>query len=186
MPYAKRTARCKHCGKLFESTKKVPKYCSHGCYAASRCLPPERIWDSVDMSAGPDGCWPWNGTRTKAGYGQISVNGSALYTHRLAVELGGTAIPDGHEVMHTCDNPPCCNPAHLRVGPHADNAADMVRKERQGRGEAHSQAKLTRAEVVAIRRAAADGEDFDDIAVRYNVSSWTIYAIHRRLRWTHI
>lgn len=41
--------------------------------------------------------------------------------------------------MHTCDNPPCVNPAHLRVATQADNVADMEqkRRSRKARGMAH-------------------------------------------------
>ena len=41
-------------------------------------------------------------------------------------------LPDGAVLMHTCDNPACCNPHHLEVATQArDNLADMAAK---GRG----------------------------------------------------
>ncbi len=66
-------------------------------------------------------------------------------------------------MLHRCDNPPCCNPAHLFLGRQAENMHDMKAKGRgRGaainpssslirRGEAHPLARLTREAVMAIR-----------------------------------
>lgn len=97
-----------------------------------------RFWKRV-ATAGPDECWEWTGSRHKrGGYGQVTatINGvrRPWKAHRIAWELANTAeVPEGLEVCHTCDNPPCCNPTHLFVGSHADNMADMKSKGR-GRG----------------------------------------------------
>jgi hypothetical protein len=70
-------------------------------------------------------------------YGVLSVNHLRTYAHRRALELAtGQSIPAGQLVRHSCDNPPCCNPAHLSTGTHADNAADMVARGRSTRGRA--------------------------------------------------
>jgi hypothetical protein len=74
----------------------------------------------------PDDCWEWRGNRNNRGYGKLGK----IYAHRVAYELASGPIPSGLEVMHSCDNPPCCNPAHLSVGTHADNMQDMARKGR--------------------------------------------------------
>lgn len=93
----------------------------------------------VDRSAGPLACWPWTGLRSK-GYGRFKVGDKNRYfAHRVAWELANGPIRrDLGElvVMHTCDNPPCCNPAHLRLGTDADNQADMRAKGRHAHGPA--------------------------------------------------
>lgn len=42
-------------------------------------------------------------------------------------------LPADVHVLHSCDNPPCCNPAHLRPGSHLENMADRHRAGRYGR-----------------------------------------------------
>lgn len=76
----------------------------------------------------------WTGGLSPSGYGRIKVAGKYLRVHRVAYELFVGPIPAGLIVMHTCDNPPCCNPAHLKPGTNAENSADMVAKGRQRNG----------------------------------------------------
>ncbi len=81
-----------------------------------------------------DECWPWTGQSIR-GYGYFEVGGRdnrrVLKATRVVVELrDGIELAVDEVVMHTCDNPPCCNPAHLVVGTQADNIADMMAKGR--------------------------------------------------------
>lgn len=88
------------------------------------------FWAKVERR-GPDECWPWVGARKPRGYGNVRIDGKYRLAHRVAWELAtGTTIPSGCIVMHRCDNPPCCNPAHLLMGTMKDNTADMRRKGR--------------------------------------------------------
>ncbi len=88
----------------------------------------------VDRSAGPDACWPWTGARQSpvykgrhGGYGYFSVRRKTYYVHRrvLELQLGRRLVP-GEVAMHSCDNPPCCNPQHIELGTQAQNIRDMV------------------------------------------------------------
>jgi len=78
------------------------------------------------LVARPSGCIEWVKTRGRGGYGYFVSNGVRISTHRIAWELLNGPIPDGLLIRHSCDNPPCCNPAHLSPGTVRDNAADMI------------------------------------------------------------
>lgn len=113
-----------------------------------------RLWDRVQMGA-EDACWPWTGYCRPSGHGQISVNRGRLEgTHRLAWMLAnGTDVPPRMYVCHHCDNPPCCNPAHLYVGTPKDNSQDAVDRGRSRgpRGLDNGNGRLTPEQVEMVR-----------------------------------
>ncbi len=90
----------------------------------------QRFWAKVEKS---DDCWVWIGSRSSSGYGRISnENGRQEQANRVAWRLANGPIPDGFDVCHHCDNPPCVRPDHLWLGTPRDNGLDMVAKGRQG------------------------------------------------------
>ena len=77
------------------------------------------------------GCIEYEGTRCRLGYGQFPINKVNKIASRIAWMVFCGPIPKGKLVLHNCDNPPCCNVEHLRLGTHEENMADMVAR---GRG----------------------------------------------------
>jgi hypothetical protein len=128
------------------------------------------------------GCHEWTGCLMPNGYGQIHLNGRTAYAHRVAWELAHGPI-DGLYVLHRCDNRKCVNPAHLFLGSFEDNMADMVAKRRQAHGAKNGHAKLTPAQVLAIR--AATGKQ-KDIASEFGVSKPLVSMIRSGRIWQHI
>lgn len=94
---------------------------------------PDRFWDKV-ATGDPEACWPWTGgDRHEFGYGRFHLSNSPqrrIWAHRFAFMLATGEDARGMVVMHSCDNPPCCNPAHLSLGTQRDNVADMIAKGR--------------------------------------------------------
>jgi hypothetical protein len=73
-------------------------------------------------------CWVWTGNTDNKGYGRLHHD----LAHRRAWRETNGPIPDGLWILHRCDNPPCCNPAHLYPGTHAQNMRDMSERGRSG------------------------------------------------------
>ncbi|MER7835270.1 HNH endonuclease signature motif containing protein [Streptomyces sp. NPDC096040] len=61
---------------------------------------------------------------TAAGYGRFKIDGVQLYAHRSSYEAHNGRVPSGLFILHSCDNPLCVNPAHLRTGTHQENMRD--------------------------------------------------------------
>jgi len=149
----------------------------------------ERFWNKVNK-AGPNGCWEWTGCAHGRGYGYFWLDGVMKLSHRVSwmFEHGPIPAGEGHHgtcVLHRCDNTSCVNPDHLWLGTNADNNRDKAEKGRASRlpGESHGRAKLTEADVHAIR---ADSRYQRVIAAEYGVSLGQISKIKNRKLWTHI
>jgi hypothetical protein len=99
--------------------------------------PPEiRFWAKVKVGEAHE-CWPWTASvfKDRNGYGKFQAGQgigktNVVYAHRSSYELASGPIPVGMDVLHSCDNPPCVNPAHLHLGTAADNAREMVERGR--------------------------------------------------------
>lgn len=105
-----------------------------------------RFWAKVDKN-GPllahvahlGACWMWTASRDPFGYGRIRHQRRLWSAHRLAYVLACGPIPTGLDVLHSCDNPSCVNPGHLRADTHTANMREMNAKGRRTlpRGDAH-------------------------------------------------
>lgn len=124
------------------------------------------MFKRIDTS-NPSGCWLWTAATTGGShtYGVLRVNGKRILAHRLAFILFNGAVADSEEVLHACDNPLCVNPAHLRLGSHADNMADRAFKDRV------ASRKLSPADIDYIRNSKGVQRD---LAKELGVSQSTI------------
>jgi len=139
--------------------------------------------DFYDLLEPNGDCLEWTGCINTYGYGHTKAYGKLWLTHRLALELEGVDTT-GHHVLHSCDNPLCCNPNHLRLGTHQDNMADRNSRGRQARGSTNGFNKLTEQDVLDIR--AISGMSQQAIADQYGVEQASISMIINRKRWHHI
>ena len=139
---------------------------------------------------GPTECWPWRGGIKGGAYGgfRLPFSQPTVAAHRVMFKIvhGAEALESFEVIRHTCDNPPCVNPAHLIGGTSSDNRLDCTRKKRHNpqRGERHHQSKLTWGAVRDIRkRAAAGGVYHYQLAAEYGVSSAAIHMLLANKTW---
>lgn len=166
------------------------------------------FWSRIRRS-GDDKCWLWSGAQNSRGYGTVgwrdpNTGVKTMYSsHRLAYHFTHGAPPAGMCVMHICDNPPCCNPAHLTLGTVAENNRDRAAKGRnakpgtgklanrdttnQPRGSQSPRAKLTEDKVRRIWAELEAGHKTQyQIAEAFGVSQSTIMTIKTGRHWKHV
>jgi uncharacterized protein (DUF433 family) len=132
------------------------------------------------------GCWEWTRAKIRGGYGVIVWEKNKICTHRLSYELVNGPIPSGLHILHSCDNPKCCNPAHLRTGTVKENMQDMRDRMRGSIGEKSSTAKLKDGDVVNILKMIKSGVSLAQIARDYSMDSQAISQIKHGKSWRHI
>jgi hypothetical protein len=155
----------------------------------------KRFWSKVSVT---DGCWLWNGTTDKDGYGLLHNTDRPPAFHRathISWMLHGKGdVPDDRQMCHTCDNPACVRPDHLWIGTTQENTADRGRKGRTSRhsridpprGEQHPMARLKENDVRAILALRHSGLRQGDIAARFGISQANVWRILKGETWRHI
>lgn len=143
----------------------------------------ERFWSKVDKRSDEE-CWRWLGSQAGKnykngnGYGQFPIKRNRnIGAHRMSAMLKYGMFHKSTVVMHTCDNPPCVNPNHLRLGTHKMNMEDMVAKGRKSYlfGEENPNAVLTDKQVEEIRNRYVKGNRWrpsnrEELAKEYGIS----------------
>lgn len=146
-----------------------------------------RFWTKVEKR-GADECWPWLSTKTSGGYGTLGIGSrreGKEMAHRVSYRLHQGPIPDGRWVLHSCDNPGCVNPRHLRCGTPAENSQEAQDKGRMKQthysGENNHRAKLLPADVEFIRANPTASRKY--LAGLYGVEVSTISRIRSNETW---
>lgn len=145
----------------------------------------ERFWSKVSR-VGTGECWMWQAFVTPSGYGLFFIDRTTrnVPAHRVSWMLTHGPIPDGMMVCHRCDVRACVNPAHLFIGTHLDNMADMRTKGRAASAERSAHARFTRETVRTIReRFAAGGVTKRQLSKEYGVTPRSIFCVVTGLLW---
>ncbi len=188
--FATATFTCQQCGRIVTRADKAGviysafmrlKFCGYACSrVASRKDHVSRFWEQVERT---DGCWLWTGGLSDKGYGVHHKDGRKIGAHRYSYELHKGPLGKAH-ALHSCDNPKCVNPDHLRPGTHQDNMQDAKERRRFNprRGSASNKARLTERQVADILVSSESGAE---IARQLGVSRSTIYAVRNGQNWRH-
>lgn len=165
---------CLACGRRYQPKQGNKGHCSLPC----------QFWAKVAIG-GPDDCWPFMGCRSTRGYGNIGFDSENYKSHRIAVYLTTGTMPVCEAVRHSCDNPPCCNPAHLLEGTQKENSADCLARGRANSpvGARNSHAKLDEH---AVRLIRADARACVTLASEFGVSKASIYKARLRQTWASV
>lgn len=132
----------------------------------------------VSRFYGERGCWLLD-----TPYPRVSVDGNGIQLSRLLFRYLHGYLPE--VVRHTCDDPRCVNPRHLKGGTQSDNIRDRDERGRTARGKRHGKSKLTEDDVVEMRRLRDQGWTLERLGEKFGVTKTNVSFIVRRITWTH-
>lgn len=159
---------CVSCSKLCKKKNNIA-FCSDAC----------RLVNYVDKI---NGCWLWNRSLGKHGYGEANVSGNQMRAHIASYIVFKGPIDSGLLVCHSCDIKHCINPDHLWLGTPKDNYQDMINKNRRI-------VKLTIAQVLEIRKEWNENYSHSlgsKLCVDYGITPSHLSGIVKRKIWKHI
>lgn len=173
-----RYAYCKCCTTQINkiSREQAPNLSSDSCQISIKDI--QRFWSKVEKT---ESCWNWTQGLDRRGYGQIKISARNYGAHRLSWFIHNGSIPTNLSVCHRCDRPSCIRPDHLFLGTHAENMADMHKKNRHRVGS-----KLTAEQVRQIKQMYQEGITQSEIASIMNVTFSNISYILSGKTWKHI
>lgn len=123
-----------------------------------------------------NGCWiNTSHSKNDQGYGRYYIKGKHYALHRIMYERHIGKIPEGLCLLHSCDTPSCINPSHLRPGTHKENSQDMVNKGRSKIGTSNYHAKLSKEDVLSIRKERKC--NYEKLGAKYGIgrqSAWNV------------
>ena len=114
-----------------------------------------------------------------------------MRAHRVAYALANNTWPGEMMVCHSCDNPACCNPAHLWLGTNSENQDDSVNKGRRAHikgasGENNPRAEIDEKTAREIIRLIACGHTNKVIATMHGISHAAVSCIRLGKTWPHL
>lgn len=189
--------KCAVCGKEFHAVSNKQNVCSSECR-----------FSMYQNKKGIDDCWEWSGPKNMDRYGVLFLNKNrtsgkrdSVPAHRHSYERSFGVIPNGMCVMHSCDNPSCTNPSHLKLGTRGENNADRSKKGRSGkrvysdedrskysdmnRGTKNRSAKHDESLIFAIKHEHKELTS-SAVAKMYGLGYGYVWAIRAGKSWRHI
>lgn len=134
------------------------------------------VFKQIKMGA-PTECWPWTGGVSAKGRPYFSLDGKKQLAYRVVYALVKGECPDDKMILHSCDNPVCCNPNHHTLGTHQENMNEMKQRERHG---------MPHHTVKAIRTLIKRGEPHQKIADLYGIGRSTVTEIGTGVSYSHV
>lgn len=190
-PHAERSVRVSDSHDSLATTKNQLGLALKGTEAETR------FWAKVCKS---DGCWNWQAAVNEKGYGVFAIGKFTFKAHRLSYLFCCGEFDDGLCLLHSCDNPKCVKPSHLKIGDRNDNNQDMKAKGRHRRGgsktpvdrckyergQSHHNAKINEDIVRELRRDQLAGMSYSKLAKKYGINQTTAHSIAKGKLWKHV
>ena len=132
----------------------------------------------IEYEITESGCWECvSHSKDSCGYPMIRRNDTFWRGHRYSYTLFKGDIPEGLVIRHTCDNPACINPDHLKPGTQKDNVHDMFERNRFRDAKGENNPNFKGFDLAAIDSDYQNGMKIVDIFIKHGISKTHFYRL---------